>query len=281
MADVARVEQAIFVDEIGLAYARLGAAVVKTAFAPVLAVRPEGLVPVAVEGQAHIVADGRTVAATALLAALDAPERRFLATLWQTLHVRNHGHLGVEGLGLFLRYALDAGAGPDPALRDLRLLAGHMAEAGVEPARTVCELTGMAGLAPDDEAMLVEAVRAHGLALALGADGPAERMPALIARLRPDLVRLDGGWLARLDGVAPALRMLGTLVAMLQDDGAEVLVDAIATPRQLATALDCGADLVCGPLFGPARPAGALFDPAPRDPQALVDPSSAAVRRRS
>ena len=75
--------------------------------------------------------------------------------------------------------------------------------------------------------------------------------------IEPDFVKLDGVFFHRFATNGRLLPMLNDLVARLQDQGAQIIAEAIETEHHRDTALECGIDLMQGYYFGrPEIPSG-------------------------
>ena len=247
-----RTYPAIFIDEVGIAAARHGGLVLKSAFQ--LVFRPHGGALRAVAAQSYLrpFMKGLPVPPGSLFAALDADERLAVERLAVAIHLSNHRQIGVEGLPHML------GLGPAlavwPGTADL--LADRAGGEEEPPPVLICSLRGPAGI--DDT--LAAALVAQDAQLALG--GAAGDAPPLdtIRRLTPSIVRIDGAWFRRVACDAGALRLLGSLVEGFKELGARVLVEGIETRQQLAAALDLKADLLQGFLLSQPQLAGTVVE---------------------
>ena len=236
----------ISADEIGIETARHGGLVMRSAFQLVFSTAEEGMLrAVAAESFLRPFRDGIPVPPRPLLEGLAADERAFVAGLGMTLHLRNHRHLDLDGLDHILATCPTSASSEDTEQADA--------------ARLVCSIRKPC-LAEDGLPPLARELRARGARVAVG--GPSLDPPPLdtIRRVRPDIVRIGGGWFRRVCESEGALRLLARLVEGFRVDGALVLVEGIETKRQLAAALDAGADLVQGFLLARPELAGTAIE---------------------
>lgn len=91
--------------------------------------------------------------------------------------------------------------------------------------------------------------RGYGIALDDFGDYPLSQLDGLLS-LAPDVVKLD--WQQLSGSSASARKGLGTLVGLLHEQGAQVVVKGIETAAQRDAAIDLGADLLQG--YFPGRP---------------------------
>jgi len=227
-------ERPIYADEVGIAFGRHGDVVLRSAFQPLYAPQQGQLRAVAVESFLRPFRDGTPIAPRPFLEALDERERTSVERLAVEMHSHNHSHLDIVGLD----HVLGVSRFAPPAW--LRRSAGDT----VRPIASVRLVSGLTVL----PAWLAGA----GLPIMLGSVGDAAPDPAIIRSAKPAIVRLGGAWFRRICDSQQATRLLRTLVSGLRRDGYKVAVEGIQTRRQLAAALDVGADLLQGFLL--ARP---------------------------
>ena len=93
--------------------------------------------------------------------------------------------------------------------------------------------------------------RGYGIALDDFGDYPLRQLDGLLS-LAPDVVKL--GWQQLSGSSASARKGLGTLVGLLHEQGAQVVVKGIETADQRDAAIDLGADLLQGYFLGRPQP---------------------------
>jgi EAL domain-containing protein (putative c-di-GMP-specific phosphodiesterase class I) len=272
------IEDAIIVDEIGVASGAFGAFRLKSVFQPIFAAAGDELAPWGAEAKLRPLRDNEAVASEVVAQSLSPGELHVFEQLCRTLHLRNYPVVGVDNLSLFL--GIDTQAARDTArmVEALELLATETAAIDVPPHLIVCSLANNENA---DKAVLLRvatAIRLHGFSL--GSDDFTAGFPGLeqVTTIRPDVVRIEGAWFRRVMEVPRASRLLRPLFAGFTDAGAAVLVDGIETAAQLDAALEAGAALVQGPLLAKPALAGSIFpiDAVPRS--AFTAPASNVVR---
>lgn len=253
-------DRAVSFDEIGIATARHGRLVLRSAFQLVFRPHGEELRAVAAESFLRPFRDGMPLPPRPFLASLDQAERLDVEQVALALHAANHVHIGVDGLshmiGLGPAFAVSEGAADILANCLAAMSVGR--DAAAPP--LVC---GFRATETFDAAALTAAARdfrALGVRLSL-AGPPGEQPPLeLIANIAPDIVRIDGAWFRRVAASQSALRLLTSLVAALKAQAFQVLAEGIETRGQLAAALDIGADLVQGFLLSHPLLAGMVVE---------------------
>lgn len=257
------VDDAIFADEIGIEYGVLGDYRLRSAYQPIFAARGGFLVPRAVEALVEPYRFGEAVTPSTFFEALPVDDRLYVETMCRVLHLRNFHNIGAPGLDLFFNYNPQINDHPGRALAELRLMAMHLGELGIDPAMLVCEITEQA--APDDEvlARLVREMRRNGIRIAVDDFGAGHSTAARVTMVEPDIVKIDGAWFGQLCRHAAAEQLFRPLVAALHARNVKVLVEGIENADHLRIALEGGVDLLQG--FYLARPAlaGMHFEEKP------------------
>ena len=254
---------AIYAYEIGIEYGIIGDYRLRSAYQPIFAPREGFLVPVAVEALVEPYRSGTAVAASAFFEELAPEDRLFGETMCRVLHLRNFRNLGVPGLDLFFNYNPQINDHAGRALAEMRLMAMHLDDLGIEPGMLVCEITEQA--APDDRLLgkLVHEMRRNGMRVAVDDFGAGHSTMARMSVVEPDIVKLDGAWFGQLCLSEASERLLRPLVAGLHDRGIKVLVEGIENAHHLRTALAGGVDMLQGFYLGRPALAGAIFDEKP------------------
>ncbi len=250
---------ALFRDEVGIEYGIYGDYRLKSAYQPIFAPRGGDLAPVAVEALLQPQLLGQPVPRDIFLHGVPAPDRLLVEILCRLLHLGNFRNIGAEGLDLFFSYGPGSGGRHTRMLAEIRLMARHLDERELEAGMLVCEIAETAGLDERGLSRLVGEMRRNGLGVAIGDFGAGASTEERLRLLRPDIVRIDGGWFAELCRHAAATRLFRPLLDLLHQHGAKVLVEGIEAPPQLRLALESGADFVQGALLAPPALAGVLF----------------------
>lgn len=243
-----RLERIISHDEIGIATARIGDTVVRSAFQPVYEIQGRVLEPVAVEGFARPFRNGVALPPRMFFEQLEETVRREAEQACLILHARNHQHLASPHLAHVI--ALDTfvidGCG--------RIERALIEEAGaIAPRDSIGRLRAAAAFGAEGCAALGAILRSNGMLFSLGGSGGGHSVWEEFRSARPDVVHLDGPWFRRVVASEPALKLAAQLVGRLRESGVRVLVRGIETRNQLATAIAIGCELFQGYVL--ARPA--------------------------
>lgn len=252
-------DPAITIDEVGIATARHGDVILRSAFQLVFRRAGDKLAACAAESFLRPFRKGLPLPPRPFLAGLEPDDRLLVERLSSAIHVRNHSHIGVEGL----THLMGGGAAlleTPEAVEVLSALANYVGPTEEEPAPLVCSLRVTSGSDNSALSLLVQDLKTRDIGIALR--GPAEEAPLLdvIGLLRPDIVRIDGSWFRRVVANEVARRLMASLVAGFKGEGALVLVEGLETREQLDAALEIKADLLQGFVLSPPRVAGMDFD---------------------
>ncbi len=170
----------------------------------------------------------------------------------RALHLRSYATVDPGDRTLFINVH------PEAAVRDARR------------ARDFAELMRYYGLAPkrvcieilehpcSDETLLGEAVegyRALGASIAMDDFGVGSSNFDRVARLRPDLVKIDKSILAGAIGKTKANRVLPAMIELLHEFEVRVAVEGIESRAGAVAALDARADYLQGIYFASPGPA--------------------------
>ncbi|MDN2580706.1 EAL domain-containing protein [Aquibium sp. ELW1220] len=229
-----------------------GIHVLKSAFQPIFAFEAGRLRIAAYEGLIRAFRDGEPVSPGSFFHGVPAVDRFHVETLTRTLHLLNAGAcLDPEAL-LFVNFdpsLFSDRAVAEVALRDTRLV---MHEAGIQPARIVCEMTEQKTGSRATLHLFVGMLRAHGFRIAVDDYGADDSDISRIDDLRPDIVKFDAKWISRLMLSGPGFALLRTMVSTFRERGIATVFEGIEETWQLEIAERCGASMVQG--FVLARP---------------------------
>ncbi len=126
--------------------------------------------------------------------------------------------------------------------------------AGLDPARIVFEVVESDEVRDTDHLLgILREYRAAGFAVALDDVGAGYSSLNLLAKLRPDFVKLDMGLTRGVDADPYKARVVGKLLEMARDLDIRTVAEGVETVGEWEWVRDHGADLVQGYLF--ARPA--------------------------
>jgi len=201
--------------------------------------------------------EGQTLRPNQLFEGLDAAQIISLDRTCRTLHLRSFASLDPGDRMLYLNIHPVAAIADAELARQLR---NRIAYFGLTPARVCMEiLEGSCA----DEGLLAEAVAAFrdmGLSIAMDDFGVARSNFDRVAALRPDLVKIDRSILADAVGDVKARRMLPSVVEILHETGAKVVIEGIEDASAAMLAIESDADYLQGYYF--ATPSAELHDDA-------------------
>jgi EAL domain-containing protein (putative c-di-GMP-specific phosphodiesterase class I) len=201
--------------------------------------------------------DGRETRPAVLFAGLDEAETVSLDRASRTLHLARFASIDPGAAMLFLNVH------PVTALADAAQavqVRNRVRYFGLPPTRVCLEI--LEGACGDEEALVdaVSAYRELGFTIAIDDFGVARSNFDRLARLGPDLVKIDRSFLAEAVGSVRARRMLPSVVALVHEAGARVVVEGIEAAGDALLAMEAGADYLQGHFL--ARPGPGLHDEA-------------------
>jgi EAL domain-containing protein (putative c-di-GMP-specific phosphodiesterase class I) len=258
-----RVGDAIVVDEVGLESGVYGRYRLRSCYQPIFERVGRLLVPVAVEGLILPHLAGQPVPPRQFFSEVPADDRPLIESMCRALHLRNHHNIGVERLELYFNYDPRADADLEILLSEFRFMTHQLAEIGLDPGLLVCEITQAAALHPGVLVALAAEIRRHGVRIAIDDFGAEHSTLERIGLIRPDIIKVDGGWFRTLCREPAAIRLFATVVAGFRQGGAKVLIAGVEQPSHLAHAIAVGADLFQGLLLGRPALVGTVFDETP------------------
>ena len=262
----------------------------QSAFQPIFAFRGGRLEIAAFEGLARPFRNGAGVAPGDFFRTIPAGDRLHVETLTRTLHLLNAGAFIAPPAMVFVNFDPSVFVErqlADASLRDMRLT---LHEAGIDPRRIVCEVTEKRSASEKTLAGFVAALRDHGFRIAVDDYGAEESDMERVAALRPDIVKFDARWIARLMETRPGFALLEVMVRQFSERGIGIVFEGIEEGWQLELAERAGADMVQGfvlarPELAPPRfatfaaagtmPAGAAHSSAPMPDASATTPHAA------
>ncbi len=244
-------------------FGRYGDYVIRSAYQPILRNDAGWLRPVAVEGLALVTRKGEPVPCTELFGAIPDGDKLFIECMCRALHILNCKPSGINHLDLFFNFDPSSHLKLGQSIHEIRYTARHTGDLGVSTRMLVCEITEAA--APDNDILLelVRETRRHGIRIAIDDFGAGQSDWERCDLLQPDLVKIDAGWFQRLVAERSALHLLARLIEQFSEREIPVLIEGIETPLHLRAALDAGAELFQGYLFGRPALAGSGFSDKP------------------
>ena len=224
----------------------------KSAFQPIFAFREGRLELTAFEGLIRPFREGNGVSPGVFFTSVPAADRLHVETLTRTLHLLNAAACLDPRASLFINFDPSLFCEPAVArnaLRDMRLV---LHEAGIDPARIVCEVTEQRTASEVALHSFVGELRDHGFRIAIDDYGAEESGIHRINQLHPDIVKFDAHWISRLMSSGPGFALLETMVEEFHRRGILSLFEGLEEPWQLELAEKCRVDMVQGYVL--ARP---------------------------
>jgi len=128
---------------------------------------------------------------------------------------------------------------------------GLIESSGIDPARVIVEITERAGDI-DNLRRLTREYQKQGIRVAIDDFGSGASQVDRIAALKPDVIKLDMGLLkaAILGGIEADIAL--SVTEMSKRIGCQVICEGIETEQEYQFALECGADLIQGWIYGKA-----------------------------
>lgn len=238
--------------ETGVATAAWAGYVLHTAFQPIYTLHGGKPVIEAYEGLLRPFRDGEAIPPIQFFRNVPAQDRLGVETLTRTLHLLNAGRFLDRSSLIFVNF--DPSIFSDrkiieDSLRDMRLV---LHEADIDPSRIVCEVTEKKAISQSTLASFVTALREHGFMIAVDDYGAEESDMARVSALKPDIVKFDAQWTARLMDTSPGVALLSLMVQEFAANGMKTVFEGIEETWQLEIAENSGAHMVQG--FALSRP---------------------------
>lgn len=251
-----RLDDAIIVDEIGLESGSYGIYRLRCLYQPVFERRGPELNAVAVAGTTSAFLAGEEAPWDLFVSAVAEQDFDFIEEIGLALQLRNHANIAPDetgqpaGLELLLGVA-PRGSGPESLADRVRLVAGELAEADIDPALVVCSIAETAAGSNEQLAGLADEIRAQGMRIAIADFGMGRWTDEQLALLDPEIVRIDGDWFRTVCRDTVTIRLFDSVMARLRERGAKVLAGGIETGQQLGVALRAGVHLFQGDHLAP------------------------------
>ncbi len=263
MIDDAQINEAIILDEVGLASARYRQFHLKSVVQPIYRLDRDACPVWGLDARLRAFRDGRAVSSFIVAESITAHDIPFFEMLCHALQIENYDHYDVAQAHLFC--SMDAARGTNPAaLRSqLRSLSTRMENLGIAPHLLSCGVVSSEQVDSRVIQHLAKSIAAHGFATAI--DDFAAGFPPLehVERLQPGLMRMNGAWFRRVAGVAQAAGLLHELVQGFRRMGIAILISGIETSSQFELAVQAGALFGQGLYLAPSQLAGTIIPATP------------------
>lgn len=248
-------------NEDGTVAALDGTVIVTSAFQPVFRQFDGRLYPVAFEALARPSRNDTPLLPDAYFGEVPMAELRAVEALIRHVHVQNARHLPHNAKRLFLNFH-PAGLGtPGRFEADLDALGADLRQTGISPRDLVCEFTEHREQSEEDLKHFVYALRARGFLIAVDDFGAAFSDPARIARLTPDIVKIDGAVVRRLLSAEQGFDELTRLVDAFRAEGIRCVLEGLENMRQIELARRTGAHFLQGYALAAPQAAPGHFEP--------------------
>jgi EAL domain-containing protein (putative c-di-GMP-specific phosphodiesterase class I) len=229
-----------------------GPFVLRSAFQPIFGFEAGKLSVAAFEGLLRPFRDGEPMPPLAFLNSIPAAERLLVEKLAHTLHLLNAAHSLPEAAAIFINFDPSVfidHAVAEATVHEMRLT---LSETGIDPRRVVCEVTEKETISQEALFSLVTSLRGSGFSIAIDDYGASDSDMSRIRDLRPDIIKFDARWIARLMDTGPGYALLATMVSTFAEQGIRTVFEGIEESWQLELAEKSGAAMVQG--FALARP---------------------------
>lgn len=173
-------------------------------------------------------------------------------SILRTIHILNTGRLNRSRSGIFVKFHPGLFRAPQEMRQEVERikLAGH--EAGLGPARIVCEISEKSGAADDTVVAFTEHMRAIGFRIAIDDYGAGDSDLARLKRVRPDYVKFDASWVRDFLDNSAGYALLRVVVRQMLDEGIEPIFEGLEDVWQVDLCEELGVPLMQG--YALARP---------------------------
>ncbi len=245
----------------------------RSAFQPIFQVRDGRLALAAYEGLLRPFRGDEPVSPVAFFASIPVVDRLHVETLTRTMHLLNAATCLENDVWIFVNF--DPSVFIDRAIADLTLREMRLVlhEAGIDAQRVVCEVTEQPTGSEAVFIGFIEALRGNGLRIAVDDYGAEESDIFRIAELKPDIVKFDASWIARLMDSSAGFALLRTLVQKFEERDIRTVFEGIEDSWRVDFAVKAGVSMLQGYALG--RPQ--LASPRLRGYQAVPFPQADAA----
>ncbi|WP_306117691.1 MULTISPECIES: EAL domain-containing protein [unclassified Roseitalea] len=233
--------------------------VLQSAFQPVFRCRRDRMEPVAFEALARPFRGASPLPPERYFDDLERERLGAIEQVVRHIHVRNAAHLPRGARRLFLNFHPSAFESPARIEQDLRLLGADLRAIGISPADLVCEITEQQEHAEEALKDVVYLLRARGYRIAVDDFGAGFADPGRVARLTPDIVKVDGALVRRHLATPEGCVELGRLVEAFGRDGIQCVLEGLETLEQVERARRTGAHFLQGFALAPPQLAPGEF----------------------
>jgi EAL domain-containing protein (putative c-di-GMP-specific phosphodiesterase class I) len=251
----------------------------KTAFQPIFVFDDGKLFVTAFEGLIRPFCGGEAVTPAAFFGGVEAADRFSIETLTRTLHLYNAAACLPQNAAIFVNFdpsVFTDGVLAGAALSDMR---GTLRELGIDPERIVCEVTEQKTASSEALRDFTRALRHSGFGIAVDDFGSESSDIERVRAMRPEIVKFDAYWTARLMNSGSGLLLLTAMVEGFARQGITSVFEGIEENWRLEIAEKVGAAMVQGYALARPEVVPASFAILPSVPLAEVTARSTAGPR--
>ncbi|MDA4847300.1 EAL domain-containing protein [Hoeflea poritis] len=230
-----------------------GPFVLKTALQPILGRESSGMLVLrGLEGLLRLFLNGRPFGTAEFLARVGQSERVALDALCRQIHLINASAEPSSDALLFLNFDPSIYESNRQIAAQVSRLQTDVGTNGFSPRNIVCEMTEQPILSPARMRYLTESLREGGFRIAVDDFGAESSDSRRVDQIRPEFIKFDAKWVARLMESPSGFDTLKDAVARFRQGGAAIVIEGLEQDFQVDLAWGAGADLVQG--YALARP---------------------------
>jgi EAL domain-containing protein (putative c-di-GMP-specific phosphodiesterase class I) len=224
----------------------------RSAFQPIFSLKSGKAEIAGYEGLIRPFLAERAVTPGVFFSNIENRDRMRVETITRDLHLMNCVHLPVKTAMMFVNIDPSAFNNLMDISQTLSSIRRLWAKTGKPANRLVCEIIEKKVKSPALLFQLTDAIRANGFKLAVDDYGAEHSDAERLARLRPNIVKFDGRWIARLMATRAGYGQIKAMAHEMHERKIETVFEGIETLEQLELSELCNATYVQG--FALARP---------------------------
>jgi EAL domain-containing protein (putative c-di-GMP-specific phosphodiesterase class I) len=224
----------------------------RSAFQPIFSLKSGKAEIAGYEGLIRPFLAGRAVSPGLFFKNIENRDRMRVETITRDLHLSNCVHLPVKQAIMFVNIDPSAFHSILDISHTLSSIRRLWAKTGKPANKLVCEIIEKKVKSPALLFQLTDAIRANGFKLAVDDYGAEHSDAQRLARLKPNIVKFDGQWIARLMNTKAGYGQIKEMAAKMHDHKIDTVFEGIETLEQLELSEFCNATYVQG--FALARP---------------------------
>ncbi|MEX3012013.1 EAL domain-containing protein [Hoeflea sp. TYP-13] len=243
----------ILLEEDGSCSGSFGPFVLRTALQPIFGRSRAGQLKLrGIEGLLRLFQNGRPYSPADFFARIGGNQHISVDALCRQIHLVNASLEPAENVLLFLNFNPSLYQDNRQIAFQINRLKTDVKASRFSPSRIVCEMTEQQITKPNRMVYLIDSLREAGFKIAVDDYGAESSDARRVDLVRPDIIKLDAHWVARLMDSQSGYAVLKDTVDRFRQDGATVVLEGLEKSFQIELAWGAGADLVQG--FALARP---------------------------